>query len=448
MSEFFGRLHPLWVHLPTGLLVVSTLLGLFFFRGKWPSLRQTLLVLLGLGALGGWFSVVSGLSVAEQGSYAMGHLNWHKWLGISTTALASVLWVLLWRQIHRPLALQIINGGLLLCLMGAGHLGGSLTHGDGYLWEKAPGWVQQVAGYRPFSEPVLSVSATDTTPAYAQLIQPLLDAKCARCHHPKEKYGGLDLSSAEGLQAGGWGGRTLVAGQAAESQLFRRVSLPADHPKFMPTSGPAFTSDQVRLLEGWIATGASFELTVKDLPMSKEIETLLSSRFGWVSVAADPLASLVLPAVEDVDLQEFEGKNLLVKRIFAGSNALEVSPAKSGVRLSRDDLETLRPVAANVVWLHLGGTGLGNEDLGILAEMPHLMKLRLDRTGVSSGFLPQLTHLKSLQSLNLYGTEVGDSGWEVLSQLPALKDVTVSASKVSEATVARLQAQYPQVKLN
>jgi hypothetical protein len=53
---------------------------------------------------------------------------------------------------------------------------------------------------------------------------------------------------------------TIVLGSSAKSELFRRVTLPADHKEFMPTDGkPALTPEEIALLKWWIEEGKGAE---------------------------------------------------------------------------------------------------------------------------------------------------------------------------------------------
>ena len=57
---------------------------------------------------------------------------------------------------------------------------------------------------------------------------------------------------------GGKDGPVVRAGNVQDSDLFRRITLPAGHDDFMPKEGKRpLSSDQVKLIELWIDAGAS-----------------------------------------------------------------------------------------------------------------------------------------------------------------------------------------------
>jgi hypothetical protein len=85
--------------------------------------------------------------------------------------------------------------------------------------------------------------------AYKETIQPLLKARCVRCHGPNEPEGGLDLSRAATLLRGGDSGPILAA-TTAESLLWRRV-----RDGEMPPDRPLEAAEQ-EVIRGWISAGA------------------------------------------------------------------------------------------------------------------------------------------------------------------------------------------------
>jgi hypothetical protein len=88
---------------------------------------------------------------------------------------------------------------------------------------------------------------------------------CAKCHTPTGdtpiglEVGGLDLSSAETLRAGGVrsGGAVVVPGEPCRSLIVQKVSAGPPFGARMPLDGPPFLDEEERqLLIDWIAEGA------------------------------------------------------------------------------------------------------------------------------------------------------------------------------------------------
>ena len=81
---------------------------------------------------------------------------------------------------------------------------------------------------------VTSISFAAKSPeeakVYADVIQPLLNAKCVSCHGETKQKGKLRLDTAEHTFKGGKGAKAdiIVKGTIDDSELTYRVSLPKD----------------------------------------------------------------------------------------------------------------------------------------------------------------------------------------------------------------------------
>ena len=106
---------------------------------------------------------------------------------------------------------------------------------------------------------LLATSAQDvkaqvgSSPSYAD-IAPVLAQRCVMCHAGDAAPLGLRLDSYDAVLKGSSRGPVLKAGDAAGSELIRRlkgISLPR-----MPMTGPPFLSDrEVALFEEWVVSG-------------------------------------------------------------------------------------------------------------------------------------------------------------------------------------------------
>ena len=137
-SLFFGRFHPLFVHLPIGLLVVAAVLEGIGHLRKWGTWEKTILTLLFAGCISAILAAIAGMYLARAGGYDLSTLGWHRRLGIVTAVLSGAAFFL---KVHfsrpeRPPTLFLRRGyaaiviGFVLAVAIAGHLGGELTHGD------------------------------------------------------------------------------------------------------------------------------------------------------------------------------------------------------------------------------------------------------------------------------------------------------------------------------
>ena len=91
-------------------------------------------------------------------------------------------------------------------------------------------------------------------PSFQGDIQPLLKAKCWRCHGETVRKAELDLHTQAGIQKGSESGAILVAGKSDESRLFE-VLHDGEMP---PDNKDPLTPEQIELVRKWIDAGASF----------------------------------------------------------------------------------------------------------------------------------------------------------------------------------------------
>jgi hypothetical protein len=71
-----------------------------------------------------------------------------------------------------------------------------------------------------------------------------------------KQKGGLRLDEKEFVFKGGKNGEVISPGNAAKSELFRRITLPPDHKESMPSKGKSLTQNEIDLIELWINSGA------------------------------------------------------------------------------------------------------------------------------------------------------------------------------------------------
>lgn len=84
-------------------------------------------------------------------------------------------------------------------------------------------------------------------------VQPIFTQHCVMCHGPQGAANGLHLDSYAAAVAGGKNGAVVLAGDAAHSELIRR--LRGETPPRMPFLGRALAEEQIALIARWIDAG-------------------------------------------------------------------------------------------------------------------------------------------------------------------------------------------------
>src|SRR5687768_538203 len=106
--NFFGRFHPLVVHLPIGILLIAFLFEAFSLLKGYKKLRIAVQPSLLLGTLSAVLSVISGLFLSREGGYEDDLLNAHRNAGIATALFSVLLYFL--RKNSRILKREKVSG--------------------------------------------------------------------------------------------------------------------------------------------------------------------------------------------------------------------------------------------------------------------------------------------------------------------------------------------------
>jgi uncharacterized membrane protein len=271
LGQFLGRFHPLLVHLPIAILVLVPLMELLGRGPKRAHLKPAAGMLLSLAALVSYFTALDGWLLAWSGGYRGHDVTIHMWVGVAFAAACGAAARARCANAPRGAypALLAVAFGLMV---GAGHYGGAISHGDGYLTEKMPARARALLGL-----PAAAMDSGSDVPAaaaapvhagpgsadpantayYAVHVAPLLARSCVSCHRPAKHKGGLRMDSYAQLMRGGSDGTVVVPGNAKASDILRRLRLPASDDDSMPSDGDKpLTPEEIQMVERWITAGA------------------------------------------------------------------------------------------------------------------------------------------------------------------------------------------------
>src|SRR5947207_12276205 len=94
-------------------------------------------------------------------------------------------------------------------------------------------------------------------PDFEKTIAPILLGHCLECHAGAEAAGGLDLTTAKGVAAGGKSGAAVMAGKPGESFLIERVTA-GEMPPAKKGKPQPLAKEDVERLRTWVAAGAAW----------------------------------------------------------------------------------------------------------------------------------------------------------------------------------------------
>jgi Planctomycete cytochrome C len=125
-----------------------------------------------------------------------------------------------------------------------------------------------------------SIAADDSVTVFQNVLLPVLEEKCNKCHNEEKSKGDLRMDTHELLLKGGEGepGKTVIPGKPDESLAIVRIKLPIDDDDHMPPEGKEqMTDEETALLHWWIQEGASATLKVKDAKFPAQMKPLVES---------------------------------------------------------------------------------------------------------------------------------------------------------------------------
>ncbi len=420
-----GRFHPLVVHLPIGILVFGVIL-IFLSKKDDKNFLPTIHLAFLLGSIGGVLACISGFLQYRLEGFSWDTVQFHLIFGILTTVAGFYLYSKSKKTVY-PKSLKWNSTILIGALLVTGHLGGTITHGEGYFTEMMPENIQSLF----WGEPTLAKPLTlpeegwEELAYYEQVVQPILNSNCQSCHNPRNKKSGLDLSTKEGMLKGGENGPVIDPHQFLKSNLISRMELPLDHEDHMPPKEKRQPKkEELQLLRLWLENEASFDVK---LGTAKPELKWLEPFFKQEEIAFYPTVDLA-PADTD-SIAQLRKKGFYVESISRGSSLMKVS-CINFPNFQDQNLQDLTSVRALVAYLDLSGTQVTNQIFNELGNFPYLTVLKLNHTQVSGSQLESLIALKNLKSLYLNGTSITKSDLEKLQAHPLLEKVFAYETRI------------------
>jgi mono/diheme cytochrome c family protein len=283
---------------------------------------------------------------------------------------------------------------------------------------------------------------------YEKQIQPIFMQHCAGCHGEKTASAKLRLDNVAGIQEK-WKAKAelIVAGKPEESELYKRLVLPADDKKRMPKKADPLPKETTDLIAKWISEGA----TLPGQPAAPPEPAPAPTDKPAEAPAAEKPAELPLPEVgpapkEAVDALTAAGAQVMP--LFAESPLLQVSFAHRSEPAGDEQIALLTPVAEQVYALNLAGSKPTDAGLAPLAGLKNLSVLHLERSAVTDAGLAHIAGLANLQYLNLFGTGISDEGLKHLANLKHLQRLYLWQTKASYDVAMNMEKATPGLMVN
>ena len=430
-----GRMHPLLLHLPIGLLVISFILWLGKKNIDAGSFQKIFILVLQVTAFTAALTALMGFFLSREGGYDENILLKHKVLGITTAILAYTLLLVYQSYPEKNFVFgTTITLSLLAMILGS-HFGSNLTHGEGFVW-------QPLKSDKESEEEKI----TDSSSLFTAAIRPILRSKCFSCHNEKKAKGKLIMTTEEKILEGGKNGPIWKSGDALNSHIIQNINLPEDEKKHMPPKGkPQLSQEQIDLLYAWIESGADLKKTMRDYADDDTVK-ILAAKFIHLP-KAETEKTYSFAAAPTSTIQKMSGPFCSVFPLSQNSPALQ---ADFFVRekFDRKKLEDLLKVKQQLVVLNLGNMPVTDADMKTINQFTNLEKLILNNSLITNNALNDIKKLKNLQSLSLAGTKIDKNAAQSFSQIDSLKEVFIWNTRISAIEAAELQKQNKKIRFD
>ena len=442
-GAFLGRFHPLVVHFPIVLVIIPLILEGAARLWRQDAFLKLVPVFWGLAALSCMAAVIAGYLLYVSGEYGGELIRLHLWAGVVLVILvltSAVLSVSRERQ-RLYLAAAVLTNAVVVY---AGHLGGSLTHGEDFLADAFPGW--------GFVAATVESRPRDELRVMQDLVMPGLETRCMSCHNPQKAKGKLDMTSFAAMSRGGESGKPMfVPGFPDSSEMYRRLMLPPGDDDRMPPDGkPSLSSDEISILQWWIESGADPEMKLGEGPPDLLRQTVIERYLPrLIQIQRRRIRQRKEIAALYRDLQKAADRLALVVEIDpeTDSTLFAFSMRFPPERVDDETLSRLASHGEAVSKLSLISSDITDDGLRHLSEMRNLRELILQKTAITGTGLAHLQSLPALEVLNLSHSTLNDSGAVHLLKMPSLKEVYVYNTAVSDSILDAVRMHLPETEI-
>ncbi|MAS30425.1 MAG: hypothetical protein CMC46_00565, partial [Flavobacteriaceae bacterium] len=382
--KYLGNYHILLLHLPIGGFIFTFLLYLLqnFLKENYSApINFGLIFSFGSAII----TSILGYILHLEGGYNEALVDRHMWLAIITTILIGITLYLHKKNFSKKIILSSFLTSQILISV-TSHFGGSMTHGVDYL--KIPEFENKTA-----------LVSYDSIHVFNQVITPIFDSKCVKCHNINKSKGDLMLTSVDQIMKGGEYGKIIEVNDSDKSRLYTYLNLPLDDEHHMPPDGNAQpTENEIELIKLWIDNGTDFEnyFKIGEDDYSKEILNFLPKQIADVD---PPKRSQLEKLIEN----EFR-----IERISSENNFIDIK--FQGKTFKQNYFNLLSKVGENIKRLDLSFVDLSSVNLSKLDDLENLTYLNLNNTSLSSDDLEKLD--LDIQTLILSNNDIDISVFE------------------------------------
>jgi uncharacterized membrane protein len=447
---FLGRFHVLALHLPIGIIVSAVVIECLLYSKKYRHLESATRFVWGAAALTAIGTVILGMMHFSEGGFDGVSGSAHRLYGMSVAFVATLIWIFRLNILTGFHKVRTLSSFILLFLVVmTGHYGGNLTHGSTYLVKYAPAPIRNMVGLDPVRPAVTELANAD--PFY-DVVQPMLRARCSSCHGDAKRKGQLNLMGLQSIYIGGETGPAIVSGDAAQSNLYRHITLPPEHEDFMPAEGKTpLTDRQVDIIAWWIDAGTPIDMTLANVEFDEQtrIQLMAELGLGGNTVYEENVTLAVAVEADPILVASLFDAGFLVRQVSLSEPLLTVNVFAPGDPVSDAQLGSVQMAAGEIVDLDLRSSNIGDLSFSSLGHFPQLKRLQLSNNVLTDAVMQDISALVNLEYLNLYGNiAITDASIDALAGMENIKNLYLWGTGVSESGISRLSLLRPDLQID
>jgi hypothetical protein len=186
-------------------------------------------------------------------------------------------------------------------------------------------------------------------------VQSLLKNRCGSCHGEQKQKGGVQMVPLDTLFQGDARDWVVVPGKPDESELLRRVMLPAGHEDVMPPKERPLTAEEVKMIRDWIAGGNTAEKLIGSAGGNGEQSRGIDQRtWGAIYMSLDLTADQSRAAKSA--MQKLQKEMAAARRRPKQGDAKKPPAPDPAARVKREQLKQRVSQTQEVLWKALTET--------------------------------------------------------------------------------------------
>jgi mono/diheme cytochrome c family protein len=393
-----------------------------------------------IGTITGIFSLITGYLLSLDGSNDSDSVNLHKWVAIASVVMFAGYYLFRKHVIHKKTIQTVVLILLLIMITLTGHLGGSLTHGEGYLtaaFDKKDD--------KPAIASVAKFEKIEDAKLYEDVVLHTITEKCVQCHGANRQKGMLRLDGKERMLKGGKNGEVIDLKNPENSEILKRVLLEMNDEHHMPPKDKnQLSEDELVIMKWWLQTGAEFDKKIALYEKDQKIEKALNTFHQKIKseTKVEVIREKIAP-IPTSTLSKLEKSGWVISPLSSTENYVRVVGFNLEVPLN-NALDDLKQIKSNIVELKFSFKKISDSNILVLKDFKNLEKLWLDHTLITDKSLKLMNEFQKLTYLNVSYTAVTSNGIEQLNPNTVIKKVYAFNTGIQKNDLISMSKRMPQ----